>query len=175
MTTGSAKQSLPIAPIATLLVEPQASDLVSIVSHLGGSCFDVTVANNFAVAKATLAAHPPALLITELRLGEYNGLHLVLRSKAVRPDTAAIVLADAADPVLQEEANKLGALFIVKPLAKAELIAAALRLTVAAAGHHIAPPFERRVHGRRLAAAALAATERRRGERRRPLIATFSN
>jgi two-component system response regulator RegA len=167
--------SMQIAPISTLLVEPRASDLVSIVSHLSGSCFDVTVANNFAVAKATLAAHPPLLLITELRLGEYNGLHLVLRSKAVRPETAAIVLADAADPVLQDEAAKLGALFVVKPFSKAELIAAALRLTLGTSGHLIVPPFERRHQVRRAAAGIVAAAERRHGERRRPVVAALSN
>jgi two-component system response regulator RegA len=167
--------SVPLAPIALMLVEPGASDLVALVANLAGTCFEVTVANSFAVAKAGLAAHPPAILVTELRLGEYNGLHLVLRSKTVRPDTAAIVLADSPDPVLQEEARKLGALFIVKPVSKEELIAAALRLTLSAPGERaLTPPFERRRMARRLTnnlhLTALQPTERRVTERRRQFI-----
>src|SRR5262245_9484146 len=90
-----------------LVVEPSLADALSVVSILSQLGFRVTVSDNFHEAKARLLTRP-ALLVTELRLGEYNGLHLVLRGKSANSEMAAVVTAEIADPVLAAETAHLG-------------------------------------------------------------------
>jgi hypothetical protein len=51
----------------------------------------------------------PDLLITELKLGEHNGLHLALRARA--KSVPAVVIGEP-DPVLERDAFQLGAMFL---------------------------------------------------------------
>src|ERR1700730_19018678 len=60
---------VPVAAALARIVEPGAS------SRHGG--MDVTLCSDFFTARSRLRAAPPALLITALRLREYNGLNLV--------------------------------------------------------------------------------------------------
>src|SRR5919201_6174604 len=83
-----------------LVVEPSLADALFLVSALSELGLRVTVCDNFQEAKARLAS-APALLVTELRLGEYNGLHLVFRAKSIRAEMAAIIRKQIADPLLQ--------------------------------------------------------------------------
>ena len=62
------------------------------------------------------------LLITDLRLGEYNGLHLVLVAKHQQPDVVAVVVADQEDGVLRREAASMGATYLVRPSSEEELV-----------------------------------------------------
>lgn len=61
----------------------------------------------------------PDLLITDVRLGEFNGLQLVVMNP--RP-AAAIVVTGFDDPVLEAEARRAGADYLVKPLSFGELL-----------------------------------------------------
>jgi DNA-binding NtrC family response regulator len=115
------------APIPALVVEAAVDDLVPLVSALTEAGFQVTAAGTFLQARTLLDARPPALLMTAVRLGLYNGLHLVLRGTAVKPDLAAVVTSTVADPVLQREAEALGATFVVTPVEQKDLVAAVLR------------------------------------------------
>ena len=76
----------------------------------------VTVARDFTSALKSLATHAPDVLITETRLGEYNGLHLVLRLREINPAAVAIVLTELPDSVLAREAEGLGAACLLKPV-----------------------------------------------------------
>ena len=82
----------------------------------------VSPATTFAQAKALLAAAPPAVLITGVRLGDYNGLHLIIRSRIDSPTTAGIVISDRCDPRLVEEAEKYGAACLSYPEDEARLL-----------------------------------------------------
>jgi DNA-binding response OmpR family regulator len=150
-----------------LVVEPSAADAVWIALMLSQLGFRVTVSDTFQDAKTQLAASP-GLLVTELRLGEYNGLHLVLRGKSSQPDLAAIVMSKIDDPVLYTEAEQLGATYVLKNVGAQEFRAAVMR-TVFQAGPRIGsirPPFERRSAERRKVASThepeLRVAERRR-------------
>jgi len=73
-------------PAATaLVVEPVLTSLLAILSTLASLGFDVLVAESFKDAKRALLAARPSLLVTDIRLHEYNGLHLVLRGQAAWP------------------------------------------------------------------------------------------
>jgi DNA-binding NtrC family response regulator len=56
----------------------------------------------------------PDILITDVRLREYNGLSLVLRANARCLQTTKIVYTSHDDPVLRREAHRNGATFVVE-------------------------------------------------------------
>src|SRR5262249_40561382 len=142
--------------------------LVSAPSQLD---FRVTVADTFQDAKAGLQ-EPPALLVAEIRLGEYNGLHLVLRGKAIRNSMAAIVTSRVLDPVLQANAEELGATFVVKPTTEQEIRAAVFRTMFRVdPSVPVRAPFERRQATRRRPEIASFSPDRRLGDRRRDATA----
>src|SRR6187399_257066 len=112
---------------SALVVEPHLPDLLFVLSTLSGVGFDAVVADTFKDAKASLASMRPTLLIAAVRLHEYNGLHLVLRGKAMLHDLPAIVTSSMADAVLQAEVEALGATFVQLPVARGEFGAAICR------------------------------------------------
>jgi DNA-binding NtrC family response regulator len=169
-------QTAPPAPTA-LVVEPLVPNLLSILSILTVLGFDSTVAETFKDARKALAAARPSLLITDIRLQDYNGLHLVLRGRGQWQGLPSVVTAQTGDEVLSREAERLGATFVTMPATTEELAAAICRTVFSARGENdapIRPPFERRrEERRRLSEATLVAAERRTGERRqaRPMRA----
>src|SRR5687767_2732399 len=72
------------APPTALVVEPSAAD-ARLVGSLLSPFFRVTVVHDFSQARVLIKSQPVALLITELRLGEYNGLQLVLSARNSQP------------------------------------------------------------------------------------------
>jgi CheY-like chemotaxis protein len=156
-----------IPAASALIVDPVLSDALSLVSVASALGFRVTVADSFADALERLRVHP-TLLIAAIRLGEYNGLHLVLRGKSAKPDIAAIVTSTVPDSVLEFEAEQLGATFVLKPISDEELRAVIARTMFRTAeSGAIRPPFERRKVDRRVSAGAADQPERRARNRRR--------
>jgi DNA-binding NtrC family response regulator len=84
----------------------------------------VSSTDSFACARARLMAQPPSVLVTEIRLGAHNGLHLALVARFIRPEMAVIVTAPAGYAVLRRDAEALGAMFVPEPVTKGELLAA---------------------------------------------------
>jgi DNA-binding response OmpR family regulator len=85
-------------------------------SWLSSRGYDVAVVKDFAAARRELDEHPPTVLVTELKLGEYNGLHLAVRTRARFPGTPAIVIGDGDHTGLDAEARQLGAQYLANPL-----------------------------------------------------------
>jgi len=69
-----------------------------------------TLCRDFLSARSQLLASTPDLLVTNLRLEEYNGLHLVLLASA-EGTTRSLVHTDRPDPYLVREAQSIGAFF----------------------------------------------------------------
>lgn len=93
-----------------LLVEPDATvsqSLRSTCERLARS----TICHDFLSARSQLLSAAPDILVTNLRLGEYNGLHLVLLATSDRSSTRSIIYSDRPDPYLIREARALGAFF----------------------------------------------------------------
>jgi DNA-binding NtrC family response regulator len=61
------------------------------------------------------------LLITNLRLKAYNGLHLVSYTRAFCSNTVAIVVDGAADPINELEAHRFGAEYLASPVQSDQL------------------------------------------------------
>lgn len=154
-----------------LIVEPVLFDALFLVATATSLGFQATVAATFQEGVEQLRLSP-LLLVTDIRLAEYNGLHLVLRGKSAKADLAAIVTSGVADPVLQAEAEHLGATFVLKPVSTEELRAAICRTLMKSpespAGP-VRPPFERRKSERRAAGADCVQQDRRTADRRRDI------
>ena len=112
------------SPHSVVVVDGNARDRTSTVTLLEAAGYRVRSARSFDEAKTLLAAECPDLLITDLRLGQYNGLHLVLRTRNTYPDMAALVTSRVADPVLEAEALRQRAHFMLSPVSATQLLQA---------------------------------------------------
>jgi DNA-binding response OmpR family regulator len=99
-------------PAQVLLVGRFGGVASALVTALAGAGYQTVVASDFGEAKALLAARP-SLLITEIKLGAYNGLHLAIRARAL--GTPALVIGDP-DPVLEADAKRQRALYVTPPV-----------------------------------------------------------
>ena len=89
-----------------LLVSPTSQLSRALAPLVRRAGYHVTLARTFESAKSQLDA-APNVVITELKLGEYNGLQLALRGRAL--GTPAIVLADES---FEHEVEQLGAVWM---------------------------------------------------------------
>jgi DNA-binding response OmpR family regulator len=117
-------------PVA-LVVHPNAHIRHVIVRGLRGAGFQVAGVDTFETAKHLLGLEPAAVLVTEARLGEHHGLHLVLLARSANPSVFAAVLAAEPDDVLQREVEGAGAVLFVGE--QSESIALLISRRVAAA------------------------------------------
>lgn len=106
-----------------LIVEPEPRGELQTARRLFESAgFRVLSAGSFDEAKQLLESDPPDVLVTELKLGPYNGLHLVLRSRTDHPHMAAFVTSHFADSGLAAEAARQNAAFMVRPFGDLDLL-----------------------------------------------------
>ena len=70
---------------------------------------DVEGYQDFEAARKRLLLRPPDLLVTNLQLGEYNGLHLVYL--AAGTTTRCVVYSTHSDQLLQRHAKEAGAFY----------------------------------------------------------------
>lgn len=91
-----------------LLVDPDLDGLRAVQTAL---CVvaDVEACSGFLAARARLSARPPDLLVTNLRLQAYNGLHLM--HLAAGTHTRCIVYSAYDDDVLAREVQAAGAFY----------------------------------------------------------------
>ena len=93
-----------------LLVDPEREALVTFEQVLPeGVC--VVACTEFVTARKRLLEDPPHLLVTNLRLDDYNGLHLVYLAATLGVGTRCIVYSDHEDALLMREARSVGALY----------------------------------------------------------------
>lgn len=71
--------------------------------------------DDFREARRELERAAPDLLVADLKLGAYNGLHLVIWARGRALKTKAILIGEA-DSVLQREAHREGATYLTPPL-----------------------------------------------------------
>jgi CheY-like chemotaxis protein len=173
MTANNSALFHAIPVISALVVEPELDDALAVAAGLTACRLRVTIAHTFANAKERINTRVPEVLVTAVRLAEYNGLQLVLRAKALRPSVAAIVMSSTADPVLQADGEAMGATFVQKPIVGTELATAVFRTMLRDKGETasgpLRPPFERRVADRRVVP-MVRPQDRRSGDRRRDIV-----
>jgi DNA-binding NtrC family response regulator len=107
---------------SAVVVDGNTPDRLNTVLLLEAAGYQVRSARSFDEAKTLLAAERPDILVTDLRLGQYNGIHLVLRSRSDHPGIVAVVTSRIADPVLEAEAHRQNAQFLLRPLTGPQLL-----------------------------------------------------
>ncbi len=95
-----------------LLVDPIAGDRLPKLQLVIHGLAQVTAVDDFSSARMALRETLPDLLVTNMRLGAYNGIHLALL--ASRDHTPCIVYAYARehDIVLARQAQAAGAFYV---------------------------------------------------------------
>ena len=102
-----------------LVVEDDAATRRGLETLLRQAGYDVLVADSVPQGRKALEEGAPDLLITDVRLGEFNGLQLLATSTRPIP---AIVATAFADSALEIEAARLGAHYLLKPIVPAVLL-----------------------------------------------------
>ena len=97
-------------PTRILLVELDDAIRAALLAVVG-SWAVVEPHDGFESARARLSSSTFDLLVTNLRLGEYNGLHLVILVRDAAVKTSAIVYADERDLRLASDVQRAGAFF----------------------------------------------------------------
>jgi two-component system, response regulator FlrC len=98
-----------------LLVEPDAAVGVGLTGALQQSGFDVLCVRVFEDAIKLVRERPIALLITAVRLGPYNGLHLIMRARGQSPRLPAIITSPAHDALVEADAASLQVAYLARP------------------------------------------------------------
>ena len=117
--------------IAVLVAGTDTSANAATAVVLRGAGYEVTVATTFKQARSLLSSQKPDLLVTDIQLEAYNGLHLVWQRRIEQPGRPSMVLNAYPDPVLEAEARRLGCPFLITPVAPAELLEVARSLPLA--------------------------------------------
>jgi DNA-binding response OmpR family regulator len=106
-------------PYKILIVEDNEASRMGLRTLLIRAGYEVASASSFIKGRRAITEQAPDLLITDLRLGEYNGLQLVA---AVPLGVPSIVVTGYPDSVLAAEAQKLGAHYVTKPIVPETLL-----------------------------------------------------
>ena len=103
-----------------LVVEDDAATRRGMAQLLTGAGYEVTETASMTEALNLLSSNTPDLVITDLRLAEFNGLYLA----AVNPQRIPVIIVTGyADRGLEAEARELGADFLLKPVKPSQLLA----------------------------------------------------
>src|SRR5206468_235239 len=94
----------------------RTEDLLSEAGYL------VATAATFEHGTVLLTSLNPDLLVAEVRLGPFNGMHLAIRSRIDHPLLPVIITNATPDAVLETEARRHGAIFMVTPLTNPEFL-----------------------------------------------------
>jgi len=98
-----------------LVVTPTPSVARSVIHCLSAARYRAIVRADFLAARSEIDEHAPDLLVTEVRLGAFNGLHLAIRARGRGAHTQTIVIG-APDSVLEAEASRQEIAYLTLPL-----------------------------------------------------------
>jgi PleD family two-component response regulator len=105
----------PLMSVQILVVDTDAHRAAQVSAPLQQAGYVVTRSGGFEDGMTCIRAAPPDVIVTNVRLGAYNGLHLILRARGVQPQIGAILIAALHDPVLASDAASFGAEYAVAP------------------------------------------------------------
>ena len=104
-----------------LVLEDEPALATMFATVLRGDGHEVVVFNHFEEARGEMRRHVPDAILTDIRLGEYNGLQLALMFRSLSPEGVIVAVSGHDDPVIRQDVSGLGAHFMVKPIDLATL------------------------------------------------------
>jgi heterodisulfide reductase subunit A len=100
-----------------LIVDDEAIVRESIRDWLKDAGYEVSVAESGEEALKLIRKQNFGVMILDLRLPGINGIDVLRKAKALKPDIKSIVITAYPTMLTQEEASKLGAIdYLVKPI-----------------------------------------------------------
>lgn len=101
-----------LSPVA-LIVHPDGGARATIRRSLRSAGFQAVAVDTFDAARHLLELEPVDVLVTEARLGDFHGLHLVLLARSGNPAVFAAVLTAERDDVLERDVERAGGVLLV--------------------------------------------------------------
>ncbi len=99
-----------------LLVDGDVPSLLAEAAWLQSADYETTPLSSFEAARAALDNEAYDVLIADVRLGAFNGIHLTLLAKYRNPRVHTVVTHNDANDALRTDALRAGAeTFLVKP------------------------------------------------------------
>jgi DNA-binding response OmpR family regulator len=120
-----------------LIVDDDQATRLGLTELLEAEGHSVTAVATLHEGLEVVRSGAPDLLIADVRLGAFNGLQLLMANLHSLP---AIMISGFADPVLEAEARKAGAEYMVKPIDPARLLILVEQKVAGARPEH-RPPF----------------------------------
>jgi DNA-binding response OmpR family regulator len=105
-----------------MIVDDEPEVLETLAELIAGGGYEVTTRSSFEEARKDITTEPPDILVTDVRLGAFNGLQLAVLMRGVRPDSPIVVLSAFDDPTLRLEAAHCHATYLTKPVSRKELL-----------------------------------------------------
>lgn len=105
-----------------LVVEDDVPLLEAIERSFRDAGRQVVACSTFEEGRQALRTQRFAGLLTDVRLGAFNGLQLAVIARDLQPDMKLIVYSGFDDPVLRAEAERIRAHYVVKPITAGQLL-----------------------------------------------------
>ncbi len=102
--------------VRILIVDDDAPLLEVLQRAFQNAGAEVVAHSTFEGARRALQDDTFDALLTDVRLGAFNGLQLAVISRDAHPEIRVIVFSGFDDPVLRSEAERVGATYVVKPV-----------------------------------------------------------
>lgn len=109
-------------PYRILLLDDDEHALEGITELLRDSGYSVTPVPSYENAKSLVTAENFDLLVTDVRLRGFNGLHLVMQCRRDSPDMAMMIMTGYEEPLMELEASRYNAEFVRKPIKPDEFL-----------------------------------------------------
>jgi DNA-binding NtrC family response regulator len=97
-------------PSRALLVDPNPTIVSQLAEVAASAGYECTTALEFHDGRRALATKRPDILVANLRLAAFNGIHLAYLAKNNRPKTHVLIYGKD-DPALAREAQQAGAFY----------------------------------------------------------------
>ena len=109
-------------PFRVLVLDDDPHALDGITELLRDTGYDVTPSSTYQAAKQLVGESTYDLLITDVRLRSFNGLHLVMHCRRECPEMALMIMTGYDEPLMELEASRYSAEFVRKPIKPIEFV-----------------------------------------------------
>ncbi len=104
-----------------VVVSVDSAMSVQVERALRGIGCSIVTLTSFEAARAWIRTGCTSIFVSDVRLGDFNGLHLAWLRYALDPASPCIITHNSFDPVLHAEARSAGASYLVMPAEESRL------------------------------------------------------